>query len=992
SDDSNRVVSEPIGLTSRRVCRARAECPLLVFPPSAMEVCSTSPKGEQEPSLDNPRIRSSNGSQTEKLSESGESSSNSSSCQTPTPVSSLDNANSKNGSHSTEDHLNGNQTSSDEAPISDIDAVLQEESKRLDKVMSPSKKSSEEDKIKTMDKDVQYKRLIELLTKSEFYTKFLVNKLEEDNLKKKKGKGSSPLKGRKPATAGQQQVLAIAADIISKKSNDEIAPEESVVQDPSVGQTKTLANGLEVPLSQPKLLTGACLRDYQLEGLNWLKLLFENGVNGILADEMGLGKTIQVIALISFLIEKNVRGPFLIIGPLSTLPNWTLEFDRFAPQASILFAPDLFIPYLLYHGSEDKRAAVRSKMNRKTVIEGHKAYPVIITSYDYPLRDAKYLRKMNWRYIIIDEGHRIKNHNSQLSRALRTYQSANRLLLTGTPLHNSLSELWALLNFLVPEIFDDLEIFESWFRLEDLASEGGSEKVLEEEKKKSVLSTMHKILSPFMLRRVKSEVKLNLPPKKEIIVYAPMTPIQLELYRAVLDYNLNVLSAKKDEENIILEKRACTTTKKYYNLNELFRAEDELEAAGPAEDKKMLVVEDKENHKFAIRVKMQNTGMMLRKIVNHPYLVQYPLEPGTAYARIDEDLVKTSGKLLVLDAMLTRLKERGHKVLLFSTFTSLIDILEDYLSLRSYRYVRLDGSTKIEDRQIAIKEFNFDPDLFLFLISTRAGGLGINLASADTVILFDSDWNPQVDLQAQDRCHRIGQTRPVVVYRFVTAGTVDERIVVRAAAKRKLEKIIIHKGNYSALQKSEESAVDLEELRKLLQSRDHQRVIHPNGFVFSDEELEDLLDRSDLINGKAENSASDEKDLKERQFKEVYGYTGTKQVNSIDDKESNVHIVDEDSNDASCEVSSPLRRSTTKTSSFSGSFSKEEDNASQLNAGADKGLKRKLSSESNSKAERQKVACLEEDTSNSSDDSNSKANVRNADTHSRKTRSLRKKK
>lgn len=814
-----------------------------------------------------------------------------------------------NGEHENDKLANGSKVLSlDVETMSEMDAVLDEESKRLDKVMSPSKKNNDISyKSEVIDKDIQYKRLIELLTKSQFYTEFLVKKLQQDP-------ASSPKKGKSSQKkTGTQQVLEIAADIISnKKANEEVAVEEPAPKEAAgPGLTKELENGMTVPLVQPKLLTGACLRDYQVEGLNWLKLLFENGVNGILADEMGLGKTIQVISLVAHLVEKNVRGPFLIIGPLSTLPNWAIEFERFTPQ----------IPVILYHGSEEKRAAVRNKMFQKVVVGGHKMYPVIITSFDYPLRDARVLGKMKWRYIIIDEGHRLKNHNSQLSRALRKYASANRLLLTGTPLHNSLSELWALLNFLVPEIFDDLEIFESWFRIEDLSSEGANEKLLEVEKKKKVLSTMHKILSPFMLRRVKTEVKLNLPPKKELIVYAPMTPIQLDLYKAVLDYNMNVLAAK-EEESTVLEtedgkrvKRTCTTSKKFYNLNELFRLEDAMEAEGAAVvDNKTLVLEDKECKDYAIRVKMQNTGMMLRKIVNHPYLVQYPLEPGTPYARIDEDLVRTSGKLQVLDAMLTKLKDRGHKVLLFSTFTSLIDILEDYLSLRSFRYFRLDGSTSLDDRQIYIKDFNNDPEVFLFLISTRAGGLGINLASADTVIIFDSDWNPQVDLQAQDRCHRIGQTRPVVVYRFVTAGTVDERIVVRAAAKRKLEKIIIHKGNYTAVQKQDDIAIDLEELKKLLKSRDHQRVIHPNGFVFSDEELNDLLDRSDLIEGKATTQTADDTSLQERQFKEYYGYTGTKQDNGNEESKINAQIVDNDSNDTPC---APIRRSPIKSANFS---------------------------------------------------------------------------
>ena len=824
---------------------------------------------------------------------------------------------------------------SSSGPANEIDAVLQEEDERLNKLSLPN----DDDDLKVpgkakmqINKEHQYKRLIELLTKSQFYTDFLVKKLKSESSeapKSRKGRRMKGLNGQdsegvneasssgpspkaKGLQSGSAQVLAIAANVLSSKKskNEEAAPEEVVDEEPEPSLTKTLENGLVVPLDQPLLLSGACLRDYQMEGLNWLKLLFENGVNGILADEMGLGKTIQVIALIAHLIEKNVKGPFLIIGPLSTLPNWAIEFERFTPQ----------IPFILYHGNEEKRAKAWKKVSQKHIIEGHKVYPVVITSYDYPLRDVKVMKKLNWRYIIIDEGHRLKNHNSQLSRALRKYQSANRLLLTGTPLHNSLSELWALLNFLVPEIFDDLEIFESWFNLEDLSREDGSEKVLEEEKKTKILSTMHKILSPFMLRRVKADVNLNLPPKKELVVYAPMTPIQLDLYKAVLDYNFEKLTNKPKELEVIdnedgsRPKRACTTTKKFYVLNELFRLEDEMEAKVDDDDKKALVVQDKENKEYAIRVKMQNTGMMMRKIVNHPYLIQYPLQPGTEYARIDEDVVTTSGKLLVLDAMLTKLKERGHKVLLFSTFTSLIDILEDYLSLRSFKYVRLDGNTNLDDRQVSIKDFNSDPELFLFLISTRAGGLGINLAAADTVILYDSDWNPQVDLQAQDRCHRIGQTRPVVVYRFVTAGTVDEQIVVRAAAKRKLEKIIIHKGNYSSFHRQEDSGIDLEELRRLLNSRDHERVIHPNGFVFSDEELDKLLDRSDLLEGKKVSTSCDASDIQARPFKEYYGYTGTKDQKSINvETKCNAQIVDQDSSDDPFKDSSlPVKRSPVK--------------------------------------------------------------------------------
>ncbi|KAJ9579269.1 hypothetical protein L9F63_024623, partial [Diploptera punctata] len=481
----------------------------------------------------------------------------------------------------------------------------------------------------------------------------------------------------------------------------------------------------------------------------------------------------------------------------------------------------------------------------------------VLTSYEIPLREDV-LRRIKWSYLIVDEGHRLKNHNCLLARELRQYRTGNRLLLTGTPLQNNLSELWSLLNFLLPEIFDDLAVFETWFDLTELQQADSSEKIILQEKEKNILSIMHQILTPFLLRRVKADVALNIPPKKELIVYAPMSPIQLELYRATVEHNYSRLLQKEEESLIIPDqpdgkraRRKASLVQKNYRYD-LVDGDDEFE--DKESTKYDVVILDKEDKDYRIQLKMSNSMMQLRKILNHPYLVHFPLVPGKKELRVDEELVNKSGKLLVLDAMLAKLKERGHKVLLFSTFTTLLDLLEDYLLMRKYKYVRLDGSVKIEDRQQRIKAFNTDPDIFIFLISTRAGGLGINLTSADTVITYDSDWNPQVDLQAQDRCHRIGQTRPVVVYRFVTAGTVDEQIVERAAAKRKLEKLIIQRGKFK-LNKKQGDILNLRELLELLNSRDYQKKIHSNGYVFTDEELEELLDRSDLMNLANENEA-----------------------------------------------------------------------------------------------------------------------------------------
>ncbi|PNF37180.1 hypothetical protein B7P43_G00458, partial [Cryptotermes secundus] len=616
---------------------------------------------------------------------------------------------------------------------------------------------------------------------------------------------------------------------------------ENRKQQEQVAGTRETAYGFVVSERQPLLFEGGALRPYQLDGLDWLKLLYENGVNGILADEMGLGKTLQVIALFCHLIEMHVTGPFLVVAPLSTLPNWMLEFERFAPQVHVL----------LFHGSENQRSEMYPLLCKKNEVNGIAVCPVVLTSFEIPLRE-KILQRIKWSYVVVDEGQRLKNYKSMLSRELKMYHTGNRLLLTGTPLQNNLSELWSLLNFLLPEIFDDLAVFEAWFDVSELQQSDSSEKIIMQEEQKNVLSIMHQILTPFLLRRVKADVALNIPPKKELLVYAPMSPVQLELYRATVEHNYKKLQGKTEESVVIPDrqdgkraKRKCSAQKNYsFDLMEKF---DEFDEHSNSSSDCNIIIKDKEDESYKIMLKMVHPMMQLRKIVNHPYLVHFPLVPGKNELKVDEELVNRSGKLLVLDAMLVKLKQRGHKILLFSTFTSLLDLLEDYLLMRNYKYVRLDGSTKVGDRQERIRAFNTDASLFIFLISTRAGGLGINLTSADTVIIYDSDWNPQVDLQAQDRCHRIGQTRPVVVYRFVTAGTVDEQIVERAAAKRKLEKMVIQRGLFKLNKREQEDIINLRELLDLLNSHDHQKVIHSNGYVFTDEELEALLDRSDML-------------------------------------------------------------------------------------------------------------------------------------------------
>ncbi|XP_006811814.1 lymphocyte-specific helicase [Saccoglossus kowalevskii] len=628
--------------------------------------------------------------------------------------------------------------------------------------------------------------------------------------------------------------------VVSENIQSEVVKADEIEKDTF---SRTI-NGEKVSDKQPEMFTGGVLRDYQIAGMEWLKVLFENGVNGILADEMGLGKTVQCIALFAHLVNMGVTGPFLVCAPLSTLPNWVSEFQRFTPK----------VPIVLYHGSITERESLRRSIRRK---HGNKqSHPVVITSYEIVMRDRKYLQGHEWKYIIVDEGHRIKNLNCVLIRELKQYKSANRILLTGTPLQNNLSELWSMLNFLLPDVFNDLASFESWFDLQSLSEKGGDEALVAREQEKNILSMLHQILSPFLLRRLKTDVALSIPPKKEVLVYAPLTPLQHEYYEATVDKTILKKVEDKKETPVIQKlcesgrpKRRCSQKINYETVFEEEKPNDDVETWFEKFVKKEDVVHEKIRQQTSeVNIKLQNIMMLLRKCCNHPYLLSYPINERNEYI-IDEQLVQKSGKCLILDRLLPALKERGHKVLLFSQMTKMLDILGDYCFLRKFKTCRLDGTMSYVDRQEQISTFNNDKDAFIFLLSTRAGGLGLNLASADTVIIYDSDWNPQSDLQAQDRCHRIGQNKPVTVFRLVTQNTIDQKIVERASAKRKLEKMVIHQGKFKGgidnLEKDAKSVLDAEELLKLLRSQNHDRILKSKiDNILSDEELEKLLDRS----------------------------------------------------------------------------------------------------------------------------------------------------
>jgi len=475
--------------------------------------------------------------------------------------------------------------------------------------------------------------------------------------------------------------------------------------------------------AQPSTLGFGTMRAYQVEGLNWMIRLQENGVNGILADEMGLGKTLQSISVLVYMQEYlRVTGPHLIVVPKSTLSNWMNEIERWAPK----------LKAIKFHGNKEDREALTKTAIEPAQKDDDREWNVCVTTYEVCNIDKNVLNKFAWSYLIIDEAHRLKNETSAFSKTIRSFETRYRLLLTGTPLQNNLHELWALLNFLVPDVFANAEQFDEWFNLD----------IDDAQEKNKLIMQLHKILRPFMLRRLKADVEKNLPPKHETILFTGMSALQKKLYRDIL-----------------------------------LRDFDALQGQGSSGSRSALL----------------NIVMQLRKCAGHPYL--FPGVEDRTLPPLGDHLVSNCGKMALLDKLLKRLKERGHRVLLFTQMTRILDIMEDYMVMRHYKYCRIDGNTDHGLREEYIDAYNAEnSEKFIFLLSTRAGGLGINLQTADVVILYDSDWNPQADLQAQDRAHRIGQKSEVQVFRFVTEHTIEEKVVERAQQKLKLDAMVVQSG------------------------------------------------------------------------------------------------------------------------------------------------------------------------------------------------------
>ncbi|KAJ3264367.1 hypothetical protein HDU77_008671 [Chytriomyces hyalinus] len=543
---------------------------------------------------------------------------------------------------------------------------------------------------------------------------------------------------------------------LTEKEEDEALLEQDTAE---VDET------LHVFDESPAYVAGGKMRDYQIQGLNWLISLHHNGINGILADEMGLGKTLQTISFLGYLKHmEGIHGKHLIIVPKSTLHNWMSEIKRWVPT---------LVPFL-FHGDKEARA---------TLIKDHLVpgnFEVCVTSYEMCLLEKSALRKISWECLVIDEAHRIKNENSTLSQIVREFQCRNRLLITGTPLQNNLHELWALLNFLLPDIFSSSEDFDQWFQ----AMDGDQDQVVQQ---------LHKVLRPFLLRRIKIDVEKSLLPKKRTNLYVGMSTMQRKWYQKILEKDIDAVNG----------------------------------SVGGRKD--------------AGKTRLQNIVMQLRKCCNHPYLFD-GAEPGPPFTT-DEHLVFNAGKMAILDKLLARMKANGSRVLLFSQMSRMLDILEDYCGFRGFDYCRIDGNTAHEDRISSIDEFNApESKKFIFLLTTRAGGLGINLATADIVVMYDNDWNPQVDLQAEDRAHRIGQKKQVMVFRFITENAIEEKVIDRATQKLRLDQLVIQQGR--AAQNKVATAATKDDLISMIQ-HGAQSIFSSTDSTISTDDIDDILKRGE---------------------------------------------------------------------------------------------------------------------------------------------------
>lgn len=574
--------------------------------------------------------------------------------------------------------------------------------------------------------------------------------------------------------------------------------------------------GDDYPL--PDFPPGRELRDYQIEGINWLRHNWYYRRSCILADEMGLGKTVQGVNIIFDLYRIGDRGPFLVVAPLSVLDQWVREFKNWTPLNVVKFngpGKDTMAKYELTYPNSDI-----PKFN------------VILTNKDILIKSEEIFMRFNWHYVIVDEAHDYKNDETKGYKFIESLQKQNLLLMTGTPIQNNVRELWALLHLIDPVHFDSIEDFTNEY---------------DTDKNPENVTKLQEVLRPYMLRRKKADVEKSIGKKEETIVNVELTRSQKMLYRSLIEQKIPELASTGNRGRVLPE--------------------------------------------------LPNLAMQLRKVCCHPFLIQdYESIIGDVIQDKTEEerLVMCSGKMVFVDKLLGKLHPMGKKVLIFSQFKKVLDLLAQFLEIRGYKYERIDGGSHGNDRQAKMDRFN-DPnqDIFVFLLSTRAGGLGLNLTAADTVIIFDSDWNPQNDVQAQARCHRIGQTaEKVVVYRLITRDTYESEMFDRASKKLGLDQAILDRNASNET----ESKMDKKELELLIKRGAYYQLkdeSYEESDNFTNQTIEQILDSRTRIfssnaadsnstfsktNFNAEKDAATGLDPNDPNFWKLINPTGTTQV------------------------------------------------------------------------------------------------------------------
>ncbi|TFY75886.1 hypothetical protein EWM64_g8126 [Hericium alpestre] len=550
---------------------------------------------------------------------------------------------------------------------------------------------------------------------------------------------------------------------------------------------------------QPRLLSpGVRLKDYQLIGVNWLRLLYGKGLSCILADEMvlylGLGKTAQVISLFAYLKEQGNKGPHLIVVPSSTLENWVREFRFFAPSISVQ----------TYYGSKDDRPVLRQSLLDTQKKKTRDGWEVLITTYNLASgddKDRKFLRKLEWDACVFDEGHVLKNFDSQRYQSLMKNACNWRLLLTGTPLQNNLQELVSLMNFILPDLLN-----ESLDSLRAVFKAKGDVTLLAQER----VSRAKKMMTPFVMRRRKDQVLKELPGKVERIEWCEMSAIQRTIYNDTLRRSRKTIldldtptgsetpgigpSKVKDHRtgprrkeklfmanssNVLMDLRKAASHPMLFRK----RYTDQILDAVT----KVLLKEPDFKRRGAIAQFVKEDMEVMTDAELQAFLVMYR---STQRFLQDNECYLQAGKIETLLKLLVEYHAANRKILIFSQFTQILDILQTIFNQRGIKHLLMTGSTPVDIRQSLVDEFTEDETISVFLLSTKAGGVGINLTAASVVIIFDQDFNPHNDKQAQDRAYRIGQKHDVDVVKLITRGTIEEDMLRLGQTKLALDEAV----------------------------------------------------------------------------------------------------------------------------------------------------------------------------------------------------------